>query len=42
MGIYSENRAEYVIAELACMSNSITIVPVNPKASDVVMAQKII
>lgn len=34
MGIISENRAEYVITELACMAGSITIVPLPSKPSD--------
>ncbi len=41
MGFYSENRAEYVIAMLACMSDSITVIPVNAKPTDVSMAQLI-
>lgn len=28
LGIYSENREEYVITELACMGHSITVVPI--------------
>lgn len=35
MGFYSENRAEYVIAMLACISDSITVIPINAKPTDV-------
>lgn len=28
MGIFSENREEWVITELACCSNSIAVVPI--------------
>lgn len=28
LGIYSKNREEWAIADLACMSSSVTIVPV--------------
>jgi len=34
MGFYSENRAEYVIAMLACFSDSITVIPVSAKPTD--------
>ena len=33
VGIYSENRPEWVIAELACIRESITIVPIFSRAS---------
>ncbi len=42
MGIYSENRAEYVISQFACMSDSVTVAPINHHATDVVSAKKII
>ena len=42
MGIYSENRAEYVISQFACMSDSVTVVPINHHATDVVSAKEII
>lgn len=42
MGFYSENRPEYVIAMLACMSNSITVVPVSSKPQDISISQQII
>jgi acyl-CoA synthetase (AMP-forming)/AMP-acid ligase II len=38
MGFYSENRAEYVVAMLACFSDSITVVPINAKPNDVAIA----
>lgn len=34
MGIYSENRPEYAIIELACMSDSITIIPISSRDVD--------
>jgi long-subunit acyl-CoA synthetase (AMP-forming) len=34
MGFYSENRAEYVIGMLACFSDSITVIPVSSKPTD--------
>lgn len=42
IGIYSENRAEYVIVQLACISDSITIVPINAKHTDLICAQNIL
>ncbi len=42
IGIYSENRSEYAIVELACMSDSITIVPINSKHTDFICAQNIL
>ncbi len=33
VGIYSENRPEWVIAELACIRESLTIVPIFSRAS---------
>ncbi len=42
MGMYSENRAEYAIVQLACISDSITIVPINAKHTDLICAQNIL
>ena len=42
MGIYSENRYEYAITQLACISDSITIVPINAKHTDLICGQNIL
>ncbi len=39
MGFYSENRPEYVIAMLACISDSITVIPVSSKPTDLSISQ---
>lgn len=42
MGIFSENRAEYVVAELACMSDSITVVPIPARKEDLSLVEQIL
>ena len=39
MGFYSENRAEYVIGMLACFKDSITVMPVSSKPTDLSISQ---
>ena len=41
MGFYSENRAEYVIGMLACFKDSITVMPVSSKPTDLSISQQI-
>ena len=34
MGLFSENRPEFVLTELACISDNITIVPIPTKSAE--------
>lgn len=34
MGFFSENRPEFILTEIACMSDSITIVPIPTKSAE--------
>lgn len=34
MGILSENRPEYALMEIACISDSITVIPVPVRSAD--------
>jgi long-subunit acyl-CoA synthetase (AMP-forming) len=40
MGIFSENRPEYVLVELACLSDSVVSVPIPTRAADYASVQQ--
>lgn len=40
MGIFSENRPEYVLVELACFSDSIVTCPIPTRAADYASVQQ--
>jgi|LauGreDrversion4_2_1035121.scaffolds.fasta_scaffold537096_1 long-subunit acyl-CoA synthetase (AMP-forming) len=42
MGLFSENRPEYVLIETACMSDSITIVPIPTRAAEYASVQQLL
>jgi long-subunit acyl-CoA synthetase (AMP-forming) len=42
MGFYSENRSEYITTELACIAESITLVPISSRPNDLYNASHIL
>ena len=42
MGFYSENRSEYITTELACIAESITLVPISSRPNDLYNAKHIL
>ena len=42
MGFFSENRPEFILTELACISDNITIVPVPTKSAEYLSVSQII
>ena len=42
MGFYSENRSEYIVAELACIAESITLEPISARPTDSYYAKHIL
>ena len=42
MGFYSENRSEYIMTELACIAESITLVPISSRPDDLYNAKHIL
>ena len=42
MGFYAENRAEFITTELACIAESITLVPISSRPNDLYNAEHIL